>query len=159
MRRRGATVARWLRWRGTAAIWRLRWRGSVSTLDLVARVCADIWIIFVSFSLPPLSKRSWRKIKVGRRQLVEVANIAVEVFVTPLFVLPFPLQVALYVQLGGVILFFMLSIQVWTLLWAFRFLLGVFPSPLGVMPARCRFLTVMASFAVIWWGLGPGTVT
>lgn len=66
----------------------------------------------VSFFVPPLSKRSWIEIKEGRRQLVEMADIAVEIFLTPLFVLPFPLQVALSVQLDAVILFCMLSIQV-----------------------------------------------
>lgn len=51
------------------------------------------------------------EVEEGRRQLVEEANIAAEIFLTPLFVLPFPLQVALSVQLQAASLICMLSIQ------------------------------------------------
>lgn len=43
--------------------------------------------------------RSGRKTEEGRRQLVKVADIAVEIFPIPLFVVPFPLQVTLSVHL------------------------------------------------------------
>lgn len=64
---------------------------------------------------------------------MEVADVAVEIFVAPLFVLPFPLQIALPVQLDAGIWFCTLIVTV-TLLRAAAFL-TTFSAPPGAAPA------------------------
>lgn len=83
---------------------------------------------------------------------MEVTDVAVEIFLTPLFVRLLPLQVALSVQLQTSGLICRLSVQVTSPL-ASCFLLRVFTSPPGAVPARSGLLavmpTVMAGFVVI----------
>lgn len=71
----------------------------------------------------------------GKRQLVEVANIAAEILVTPLFVLVLPLQIALSVQISTGCVIGSLSIEVTSCFWASSFPLRVFPSPPGIAAA------------------------
>lgn len=109
LRRRRATVDRRLRRRGATVAGRARRSGAIvgasgapaataATLHLRTRAAP------VSFCVLPKTTRGRREIE-QRRRLVEVADVAAEIFVAPLLVVPFPLQIALPVQLHAGIWF------------------------------------------------------
>lgn len=97
----------------------------------------------VSFRVLPKTTRGRREIE-QRGRLVEVADVAAEIFVAPLLVVPFPLQVALPVQLHAGFCFCALIGSV-AVLRATASLTAFSPPPGAAAPARGGFLTVMST--------------
>lgn len=96
-------------------------------------------------SIPLRGRR--RKVDEGRRQLLEVADVAAEVFLAPLFVVLVPLQVALSLQLQTV---GVLAVQGSGCTGRRASVFLPLPAPLGAGAARGRLLGVMAAVVAVF---------